>query len=318
MKRSHSLRIATLTSSLVLALAACSGGGPQGATSAAGPGGKAAKGGTVRVLTNVAFSHLDPVRGLDGGVNNFYRLIYRGLTTFGAGPGAEGTKVVPDLATTTGTPSDDNKTWTFTLKEGHLLRGRHADHQRGREVRRLTRLGSRGRHRLAVRQAAHRRAEGLQGPVRLRRPRTIETPDAKTIVFHLKKSYADFASASSSPRSSPSRRARGRPGRSTAAHRLGPYQVASYKRGASLKLDRNEHWKPGTDTVRKALPDHFAWTFGLDGATIDERMIADQGDDANAIAGGSGIQAATVARIQTPQCEARTLSGSPAAPPTWA
>ena len=55
-KRSHSLRIATLTSSLALALTACSGGGPQGASSAAGPGGKAAKGGTVRVLTSVAFS----------------------------------------------------------------------------------------------------------------------------------------------------------------------------------------------------------------------------------------------------------------------
>ncbi len=42
-------------------------------------------------------------------------------------------------------------------------------------------------------------------------------------------------------------------------------------------------------------------------ATIDERMIAGQGTDANAIAGT--IQAASVARIQTPQLKQRTLSG---------
>ena len=44
----------------------------------------------------------------------------------------------------------------------------------------------------------------------------------------------------------------------------GPYKVASYQRGSSLKLVRNPHWKAATDTVRAAKPDAFEWTFGLD------------------------------------------------------
>lgn len=310
MKRSHSLRIATLTSSLVLALAACSGGGPQGATSAAGPGGKAAKGGTVRVLTNVAFSHLDPARGFDGGVNNFYRLIYRTLTTQGAAPGRAGTAIRPDLATDTGRPSQGGKTWTFTLKKG--LRFQNGDPITSAEVKfGVSRawdpeigIGSPYARQLID------APDGYKGPYASGDLRTIETPDPRTIVFHLKRPYADFGSVVAQPTFTPFPKGTGGKGefdREPIAS--GPYQVASYKRGASLTLDRNEHWDPGTDTVRKALPDHFAWTFGLDGATIDERMIANQGDDASAIAGGSGIQPATVARIQTPAVRGRTLSG---------
>ena len=55
-------------------------------------------------------------------MNNFYRLIYRTLTTQGAAPGKGGTTIRPDLATDTGTPSDGGKTWTFTLKKGSASR----------------------------------------------------------------------------------------------------------------------------------------------------------------------------------------------------
>src|SRR4029079_14348303 len=98
----------------VLAVSACGGGTTGAKGESGGPGGKAAHGGTLQVLANAGISHLDPARGFDGGVNNFYRLIYRTLTTQGAAPGAEGTKIVPDLATDTGKPSDGGKTWTFT------------------------------------------------------------------------------------------------------------------------------------------------------------------------------------------------------------
>ena len=90
----------------------------------------------------------------------------------------------------------------------------------------------------------------------------------------------------------------------------GPYKVANYDRGTSLKLVRNPKWKASTDKIRAARPDAFEWTFGLDGATIDERMLAGQGTDADAIPGNAGtIQPATLSRIQTPQLKARTLSG---------
>ncbi|MFG1703189.1 ABC transporter substrate-binding protein [Nonomuraea sp. M3C6] len=309
MRRSAALASVTMTA--VLALTACGGGGGAApgsgggaATSAAAP----ATGGTLRFLTNADFSHLDPARGWDGGVNNFYRLIYRGLTTVGAGPGAESTKIVPDLATDTGKPSADHKTWTYTLKDNLFFEdgtpitseavkfgfSRSFDPEAG--------IGS------PYAKLLLDAPKDYKGPYLSGDLDTIETPDAKTVVFHLKKSFPDFPSALTLPNFVPFPKGTG----AAAAFdskpiASGPYKVASYQRSASLKLVRNPQWKAETDPVRAAKPDAFEWTFGLDAATIDERMMAGQGTDTDAIMGN--IQGATVARVQAPQLKARTLSG---------
>jgi peptide/nickel transport system substrate-binding protein len=308
MRRSAAL--ASLTVGGLLALTACGGGGAasKGAGAGTGPGGTAAKGGTVHYLLKADYSHLDPVRGWDGGVNNFYRLIYRGLTTVGAAPGAAGTKIVPDLATDLGTPSDDFKTWTFHLKDGLFFEDgtpidsaamkfgveRAFDPQAG--------VGSPyGKMLIDA-------PKDYKGPYESGDLKTIETPDAKTIVFHLTKSFPDFASALTMPNFTPFPKGTGAADAfDSKPIASGPYKVESYKHGSSLKLVRNPKWDPKTDSVRAARPDAFEWTFGIDEATIDERMLAGQGTDSDAITGI--IQAATVARVQTPQLKARTLTG---------
>src|SRR5690625_7388745 len=70
------------------------------------------------MLQNSDFSYLDPARGFDGGVNAFYRLVYRGLTMQTAGDADDPNEIVPDLATGLGEVSDDGLTWTYTLKDG--------------------------------------------------------------------------------------------------------------------------------------------------------------------------------------------------------
>ncbi|MFF0340402.1 ABC transporter substrate-binding protein [Kribbella sp. NPDC004875] len=297
-----------LVASAALALTACGGNASGTKSDSAGPGAKAAQGGTLQVLANAAFSHLDPARGFDGGVNNFYRLIYRTLTTQGAAPGADGTKIVPDLATDTGKPADGGKTWTFTLKDGLFFENgapiTSADVKWGvsRAWDPEIGIGSPYAKQLIAAPATY------QGPYKSGDLSTIETPDAKTIVFHLKKPFADFGSVVAQNTFTPVPKGQG------AGNQLdskpissGPYKLADYKPGASLKLVRNDKWDKLTDDVRTANPDAFQWTFGLDPATIDERMIAGQGTDADAIAGT--IQAASVARIQTPQLKQRTMSG---------
>ncbi|WP_030254877.1 ABC transporter substrate-binding protein [Streptomyces violens] len=306
MRRSTAIAGATALSTLMLA--ACNGGAGTPAKGT-GPGSvqEPAKGGTVRVLATADFSHLDPGLGWDGGVNNFYRLIYRGLTTFGAGPGAKGTKVVPDLATDLGTPSDNARTWTYHLKDGLAFQdGTPIDSAAVKFG--IERAWDPGMGGSPYPKRLIDAPRNYKGPYRSGDLDSIETPDAKTVVFHLKKSFPDFPSALTMPNFTPFPKGTG------AAHAFdtkpiasGPYKVASYDRGTSLKLVRNPHWKASTDSVRAAEPDAFEWTFGLDGATIDERMLAGQGTDANAIAGT--IQAATLSRIQTPQLKERTLSG---------
>jgi peptide/nickel transport system substrate-binding protein len=311
MRRTAALASVTMTAAL--ALTACGGGGgpaapatPAGASSARAP----ATGGTLHVLANADFSHLDPVRGWDGGVNNFYRLIYRGLTTVGAGPGAESTKIVPDLATDTGTPSDDHRTWTFTLKDdiffedGTPITSEAVKFGFSRAFDPEAGIGS-PYGKLLLKAPADYKGPYLSGDLD-----SIETPDDKTVVIHLKKSFPDFPSALTQPNFVPFPKGTGAAGAfDTKPIASGPYKLESYQRGASLKLVRNPHWKPETDQVRAAKPDSYQWTFGLDAATIDERMLAGQADDANAIPGTPSIQAATVARVQTPQIKSRTLSG---------
>ncbi|SDK64409.1 ABC transporter substrate-binding protein [Nonomuraea jiangxiensis] len=307
----RSAAFASVTMTAVLALTACGGGGGAGPGSGGGPGGPsgtAAKGGTVHFLSNADFSHLDPARGWDGGVNNFYRLIYRGLTTVGAGPGAESTKVVPDLATDTGKPSADHKTWTYTLKDGIFFEdgtpitseavkfgfSRSFDPEAG--------IGS------PYAKLLLEAPKDYKGPYLSGDLNTIETPDDKTVVFHLKKSFPDFPSALTLPNFVPFPKGTGAAAAfDTKPIASGPYKVASYQHGSSLKLVRNPYWKPESDPVRAAKPDAWEWTFGVDEATIDERMLAGQGTDGDAIMGI--IQSSTVARAQAPQVKSRSLSG---------
>jgi peptide/nickel transport system substrate-binding protein len=299
------LMVKVAAAATVLAVAACGTGG----TSVGGSGGttSAKAGGTVYFLTQSDFSHLDPARGYDGGVDNFYQLIYRTLVMWKAGPGKA--QIVPDLAASLGTPSDDFKTWTFRLRSGlHFSSGqpitsqdlrfgieRAWDPQAG--------IGSPYAKTLIAAPSSYK------GPYLSGDLASIQTPDSTTIVFHLNQSYPQFNYAATEPNFVAFPVGTGNDDvfdKQPIAS--GPYEVASYTPGASLILKRNPYWKRSTDPNRPAYPNKIVFTFGLSGATVDQRLLADQGTDQNAI-GLWYIEPATVAKIQTPQMRARTISG---------
>ena len=300
--------IVGLALTTALALTGCSAGGSP-TENTAGVSGTPVTGGTLNVLANADFSHLDPTMGFDGGVNNFYRLIYRTLTTQSTGEGAEGTVMVPDLATDLGTPNADATEWTFTLKDDVFFEdGTPIDSaavkfgvQRAFDP--ALSVGSPYARTLLA------GGEDYQGPYISGDLDSIQTPDDKTIVFTLNKPYADFPSVVGQNTFVPFPVDAGVTTTSLDQQPIssGPYKVESYERGSKLTLVRNENWDADTDEVRKAYPDSFVWTFGLDASTIDERMIADQNTDKNAIAGS--VQAASISRIQTDAIKARTVNG---------
>lgn len=291
----------------VLALASCSAGSPGTDDNGAGADGDT--GGTVYVLQNADYSHLDPAQGFDGGVNNFYRLIYRTLTSQSTGEGAEGTEIVPDLATDLGTPNDDATVWTFTLKDdiffedGTPITSEDVRFGVERSFDPDIAVGSPYARLLLA------DTDGYEGVYRSGQLSSIETPDEKTIVFHLSRPFADFASAVAQNVFVPFPADADVTTTSIDKQPIasGPYRVTEYTPGSSLVLERNEHWSADTDDIRAALPDSFEYTFGLDPATIDERLIADQGKDANAI--GGSVQPAAISRIQTPEIQERTIDG---------
>jgi len=287
-----------------LALTSCAGAGAKSTSDVTGP---ADTGGVVQVLQVADFAHLDPEMGYDTGSANLYRLIYRTLTT---PTGKDGATMAPDLATDTGTPNADATEWTFTLKDG--LKFEDGSPITSESVKfgversfdpalaigtPYTRLYLAG-------------GDTYKGPYESGDLSSIETPDEKTIVFHLNRSVPEFSSVAAQSTFTPFPADKDKVTVTSIDQQpiaSGPYRVTERTVGSSLTLERNPEWDASTDEVRTAKPDGWHFTSGLDQATIDERMIAGQGDDANAIS--AGITAASVARIQTPQIKARTVTG---------
>lgn len=291
----------------VTALAGCGADGSTDQNAGAGEGDGPQKGGTVHMLQNTDFSYLDPARGWDGGVNAFYRLMYRGLTMQTAGDAEDPNAIVADLATGLGEPSEDGLTWTYTLKDDIFFD--NGDPITSTEVKfGISRawdpqIGIGSPYLKNVIDAP----DGYEGPYVTGDLPTIETPDEKTIVFHLKEPYLEFDNVLAQANAVPF------PEGSGAGDEFikdviasGPYTLDSYTPGSSIKLVRNEFWEPESDDVRKGYPDAWDFEIGIDPATIDERMIAGQGADQNAIA--SKISSASLARIQTPELQERALT----------
>ncbi|WP_031068148.1 ABC transporter substrate-binding protein [Streptomyces sp. NRRL WC-3742] len=292
----------------LLSVAGCTG---SGGGASAGPNAVAVKGGTLHVLSTLDLEHLDPARNYVTSSQDVGRLIYRTLTTFTAAPGQAGGTVVPDLATDTGRPSDGAKTWTFTLKSGvkfedgrpitskdvkyGVERTFAAELPEGPPYARMWLVGG------DAYKGPYKDPAGLAA---------IETPDDTTLVFHLKQPVADFGSAVSLPMFAPVPQDKDTGvGYDSRPFASGPYRIDGFDPKKRLTLVRNTSWDPATDAVRKALPDKVVIDLGLDTAVVDQRLIAGQGEDANAVA-LEPIGPASVGRVlNDPQLKSRLVVG---------
>ncbi|MGW1375171.1 ABC transporter substrate-binding protein [Streptomyces sp. NPDC002446] len=292
------LSSALVVAALTLGTAGCTGGQKTGdtrgrknlATANNGRvvGGTPHKGGTLTVLSNQDFTHLDPARNWVVSDMDFAtRLLYRTLVTYRAQPGAKGGELVPDLAEDLGVPSDGARRWTFKLKKG--LKYEDGSPLTARDIKynveRSFSPDLPGGPDYAARYLAG--AEGYQGPAHGEHLDSIKTPDDRTLVFELRKPFAEFRSATVLPTFAPVPKAKDNgPRYDNRPFSSGPYKVESYDRDKQLVLVRNPHWDPGTDGVRKAYPDKVVVVMGLKANQIDDRLIAGRGPDASAVSWG--------------------------------
>ncbi|MFJ3903782.1 ABC transporter substrate-binding protein [Streptomyces sp. NPDC090025] len=321
----HALGIALLAT-LTLATAACSGTGggsggthdraaganPAAATNGKAVGGAPAKGGTLHVLSNQDFTHLDPARNWVVGDMDFgTRLLYRTLLTYRAEPGTKGGELTTDLAEDLGTPSNGAKTWTFRLKSG--LRYEDGSPVTAQDVKyNVERSFSPelpGGPDYAARYLAG--AEGYQGPAGGKHLASIRTPDSRTIVFELRKPFAEFNYATVLPTFAPVPAAQDKgPQYDNRPFSSGPYKIESYARDKQLVLVRNPHWDQNTDTVRKAYPDRIVVTMGLKANQIDDRLVSATGPDASAVPWDKLRPESTPKVLTKPDIRARLLAES--------
>ncbi|GHF68602.1 ABC transporter substrate-binding protein [Streptomyces mashuensis] len=311
---SRRIAVAVVTAALVGGAAAC---GPEkngaGASGGGGAGGTPHKGGTLTVLNRAPQKTFDPARLYTSGGGNIPSLVYRTLTTRNRENGAEGTKVVPDLATDTGTPSNDATVWTFRLKDGLTYEDgtpiTAADIKYGVERSFAPELSG---------GAPYLRdwltgGDTYQGPYKEKKGLdAIETPDEKTIVFHLRKSEGDFPFLATSTQFTPVPKDRDT-GLKYAEHPVssGPYKVVKNDNdGEHLLLERNPHWSEETDKERHAYPDRIDVRSGLDPAVINQRLAGGQGADAAAVTTDTNLGPAELAKVSTDkQLSARVGTG---------
>ncbi|GAA0688123.1 ABC transporter substrate-binding protein [Kitasatospora atroaurantiaca] len=320
-RRTHAAIAAAIAAALTLGLGACTSStdtgddtGQKGVTTEGNGiiGGTPVKGGTLNILSNVDFDQLDPTRNwtmpvMDVGV----RLLYRTLTTFKAAPGSEGLKIEPDLATDLGTPSDGAKTWTFHLKDGLKYEDGTpivADDIKYNVERSFSAELPGGPDYARRYLNAPEKYAGPLGGERLGKE-AIDVPDARTIVFHLKRPVAEFGYTVTLPTFAPVPKAK-EAGANYSNHPFssGPYKIESYDRGKRMVLVRNTYWDEKTDPVRKAYPDKIVVDQTLKGTGIADRLIADQGDDRNAISYVDLVPAKVSDVLTNPDVKKRLIS----------
>lgn len=292
MKRTNRGTIGVALGAVVtLAVAACSGGGSSSTSTSAAP---AAKGGTLTMLNLGPTDHLDPQRVYVGADVLFGSRTYaRTLTTFTPG---NDPKLVADLATDTGTASDNGKTWKFTLKDG-------VKWQDGKDITCADlAYGASRTFATDVITSGPNYSIGFfdipadaSGSSMYKGPYTkvgqdlydkAVTCEGKTITYRFNKPWNDFNQATGALLAwAPFRQDQDKGAQSDfAAFSSGPYMLeGAYDKDKGGKFVRNPNWSDSTDTVRKAYPDVIQYVNGIQTDTIYQRLIADQGDDKSAV-----------------------------------
>ncbi|MEU4796052.1 ABC transporter substrate-binding protein [Streptomyces sp. NPDC023327] len=295
-------RVAAASVSLVLASGTAACAGPRDADAGGGAEKTPAKGGTLTVLNSAPQTDFDPARLYTSGGGNIPGLVFRTLTTRNREAGAKGAKVVPDLATDLGRPSKNATVWTYTLKKGLKYEDGSpittADVKYGIERSFAAELSG---------GAPYLRdwlvgGDTYQGPYKDKSGKglaSIETPDERTIVFHLNKPEGEFPFLATQTQFAPVPRSKDK-GTKYEEHPLssGPYKVVGNERdGERLRLERNPHWSAATDAERKAYPDVIDVRSGLDASVINQRLAAGRGADAAAVTTDTNLGPAELAKV---------------------
>jgi len=314
MRRSRpAVAMVAASAALTLALQACGGDGSSNTSTTTAEFDAAvgkvfnpsdAKGGTIRMANSGDWDSLDPADTYYAYSWDFIRYYGRSLLMFAPAPGAEGTKLVPDLAEALGVPSDNAKTWTYKLRQG--VKFEDGTPVTSKDVK------------YGVERSLDKdtfpngptyfndflNLQGYTSPYKDPSPdklglKAIETPDDQTIVFKLKVPFAGFDYFAMLPATIPVPRAKDT-GTKYKEHVIstGPYKFSVNNLGKNFTLVRNDQWDPATDPNRKALPDQINVALNVNADDIDNRLIA---GDLDVDVAGTGVQAATQSKILSDQ-----------------
>ncbi len=299
---------------IVLGLAACGSNKPSTSSSSGAAGAAPAynaavnavfnpstqKGGTLRFAHSGDFDSLDPADTYYGYSWDFIRLYGRSLTMFAPKPGADGLKLVPDLAQSLGQASPDAKTWTYKLKpgvkfeDGTPITSKDVKYGVERSLDKDVFVNGPTYYNDFL------DLQGYTSPYKDTSAdklglKAIETPDDQTIIFHLVKPFGGFDYFAMLPATIPVPRAKDT-GIKYKEHVVssGPYMFQTNNLGKNFTLVRNPNWDPATDPNRTALPNQIEVTLNTNADDIDSRLMSGNLDVSIE---GTGVQANAQSKI---------------------
>lgn len=224
------------------------------------------RGGTMRLVTRAAEGTIDPHINYTLKNWQFYQFTYDGLVAFKKAAGAEGFKIVADLAEEVPSPTDDGRTWTFKLRQGiKFSDGSDLDVEdvvaSFRRIFKVSSPTSGSFYNVIVGADACLAAPAsctLEGGV-------VADPAAGTVTIKLTRPDSEFLyklglpHAVVLPSEAPAQDVGTAPLPGT-----GAYMIASFDPNTSLKFVRNPHFKEwSVDAQPDGFPDEINYDFGL-------------------------------------------------------
>lgn len=237
---------------------------------------QAHRGGDVRVLSQTAFQ-VDPAFALPDVAPQLFTDMFDELVTSAHTNGSAGLQLVPDLAVALPTPTDNGRTYTFTLRRGIRYSNgavvKASDFEYGFE--RMFRLNAYNRtlvpHLIGAKTCTLAHCDLSAG---------VQTDDrAATVTLHLDEPDAHFLEdlqvlLAPMPRSVPMS-ALG----STPVPTTGPYMVKRFVPGQEIDLVRNPMFHEWSAAAQPAgYADEIDWVFGLSPAQEAKEIEAGRAD----------------------------------------
>ncbi len=251
----------------------------------------AQSGGTVTIVQQADFEHLDPARNYVTNQQEAMGLVYRQLTQF-KDDGGGNLLLVGDMATDAGKDVSDGKCtkWEYTLKDG-------LKYEDGTDVKAAdVAYGVARAFSPDLAEGPHYIQQWLADDIAYNKtykgpyngggdvPPGVEVSGDKTITFTFPKPHCDMPFAAAMATSSAVPKSKD----TKTEYDLrpfgnGPYKIKTHKKDTELTLERNQYWDPKTDPIRNNFPDAWNFTFGLDDTQQNERLLADNGADQSTI-----------------------------------
>jgi peptide/nickel transport system substrate-binding protein len=309
MKRRNVIGMALAMTGLSL-VTACGGGGSSssGGNAAYNAGNTSVvdasdtAGGTLNYGMTNSPDSLDPGNTYYAFMWNFSRLYASPLLTYNPAPGADGLKVVPDLATGLGQVGDNGLTWTYHIKPGMKLSD--GEPITTAQIKYAVERSNFAKDVLANGPSyfAQYLAGGsdYKGPYKDKSPgglSSIQTPDDTTIVFHLAQPFADFDYLVANPQTAPVPQAKDTGANyQTEPVASGPYMVkpGTFNPNTGVTLVKNPNWKQSDSPTVKQTADQITLTYNISGDDLDNRLLNGSID---VDAYGTGVQTAARSKI---------------------